>query len=66
MAKLADAYVSEAYGSDPLEVQVLFRAQKKKDQAVPGLFSFLLVEEEFVRLAKSSNESRVARPVQSS
>ena len=30
MAKLADAYVSEAYGSDPLEVQVLFRAHKKE------------------------------------
>ena len=46
MAELADAYASGAYGSNPLEVQVLFRAQKETIKNGP--IFFFLVREGFV------------------
>ena len=51
MAELADAYASGAYGSNPLEVQVLFRAQKQTIENVSISFLFF-VREEFVKQAQ--------------
>ena len=37
MAKLVDAYASGAYGSNPLEVRVLFWAQKRVGGSPPAI-----------------------------